>query len=354
MAYKMLVKDTVTGACGLADVPCPPAALSAAAPISVNGTVIQLDIMQTFAAFGLKDCDNNVLMTGASLATCADLATAIETAINGLPADVYVNGLSSYNSATNTLTLSMSDGSTVAVDMTGLVNDAVASVAAVPVATDTVQGKVALAVGANYPDPTNDNDAVTPAYLAAAIGAIPASPIISADANNDIIAGTDGMAFFEQKLVSKTEVVQNPFASWNSLARPFDLFPGVLSHTTPLATINNPRLDAPMWARVILHASGSVFGNTTGRGTVSIRHVLQVNGANAGSAGADIVQNFDTATGVYVNDCAMPSIAHKFMVPAGGSATLQAFVYDYALSAITGNYASFYQNSFYDVVWSEA
>jgi hypothetical protein len=46
--------------------------------------------------------------------------------------------------------------------------------ATVPVATDTVQGKVALAVGANFPQATNDIDAVTPLYLANAIAAIPA------------------------------------------------------------------------------------------------------------------------------------------------------------------------------------
>jgi hypothetical protein len=60
--------------------------------------------------------------------------------------------------------------------MTGLVNDAVASV---PAATDTVAGKVSLAVAANHPS-TSNTEAATPAYVsaavAAAVGGIPSTP----------------------------------------------------------------------------------------------------------------------------------------------------------------------------------
>lgn len=51
---------------------------------------------------------------------------AIAAAIAAIPGDVFLQGLNWYDAATNILTLNMSDGSTVAVDMTALVNDAVA------------------------------------------------------------------------------------------------------------------------------------------------------------------------------------------------------------------------------------
>ena len=51
---------------------------------------------------------------------------AINNAIAALPGDKYLQGLQSYDAGTNTLTLLMNDGSTITVDMTGLVNDAVA------------------------------------------------------------------------------------------------------------------------------------------------------------------------------------------------------------------------------------
>lgn len=43
-----------------------------------------------------------------------------------------------------------------------------AQIAAIPAATDTVQGKVSLAVAANYPS-TSDTEATTPAYVAASL-----------------------------------------------------------------------------------------------------------------------------------------------------------------------------------------
>lgn len=51
---------------------------------------------------------------------------AITAAINAIPGDVFLQGLSAYDAGANILTLNMSDGSTVDVDLTGLVNDAVA------------------------------------------------------------------------------------------------------------------------------------------------------------------------------------------------------------------------------------
>ena len=48
-------------------------------------------------------------------------------------------------------------------------------------ATDTVRGKVALATAANFPQPANDVDAATPAYVAAAIAGIGALPVVVTD-----------------------------------------------------------------------------------------------------------------------------------------------------------------------------
>ena len=74
----------------------------------------------------LKDCSGNPL--AGNVPTCAQMKTAIQTAVDALPADKFLKGLKSYNPATNTMTLLMSDGSTVDIDMTDLLADAVASI----------------------------------------------------------------------------------------------------------------------------------------------------------------------------------------------------------------------------------
>ena len=55
---------------------------------------------------------------------------AIAAAINAIPGDVFLQGLGGYDASTNILTLNMSDNSTVDVDLTALVNDAVATTTA--------------------------------------------------------------------------------------------------------------------------------------------------------------------------------------------------------------------------------
>ena len=74
----------------------------------------------------LNDCSGKPL--AGTVPTCAQMTTAIQTAISALPADKFLQGLQSYNPTTNIMTLLMSDGSTVPVDMTGLIADAVAGI----------------------------------------------------------------------------------------------------------------------------------------------------------------------------------------------------------------------------------
>ena len=122
MAFKMLVKNTLTGACGLADVPCPPAALSALTPIEINGTVIQLNLIALMQAIGLKDCTGSQILGGASIATCANLNTAIAAITD----NVVTGG--SYDAAANTLILNRVTGGAVNISLTGLINDVIASI----------------------------------------------------------------------------------------------------------------------------------------------------------------------------------------------------------------------------------
>jgi len=60
------------------------------------------------------------------------LESYVTAQIAAIPGDKYLQGLQSYNSSTNQMTLLMSDGSTVVIDMTNLLNDATAQLLATP------------------------------------------------------------------------------------------------------------------------------------------------------------------------------------------------------------------------------
>ena len=100
--------------------------------------------------------------------TPAFVKAAIAAAIAVLPGDKFLQGLQSYDPVNNVMTLLMSDGSTVGVDMTQLLADAIASI---PQATQSVYGKVQLATVVGGQMPANDVRATTPAYVQAAIAA---------------------------------------------------------------------------------------------------------------------------------------------------------------------------------------
>jgi hypothetical protein len=109
------------------------------------------------------------------------ISDAVTSAIAALPDDVFLTGYGGYNSTTNVLTLNLSNGTNIPVDLTALVTDVINSV---PDATDTVAGKVSLAVTANFPS-TSNVEAATPAYVTAAVNsAVAAIPVI-ADATDN-------------------------------------------------------------------------------------------------------------------------------------------------------------------------
>lgn len=101
------------------------------------------------------------------------------------------------------------------------VQQAIANIPAVPLATDTLAGKVSLAISANYPS-VSDSEATTPAYVADAIAAIPNQhvPATFASANNSIVvaaSGTDNQTIDLQTNAGVVPVadIGNNFAATN-------------------------------------------------------------------------------------------------------------------------------------------
>lgn len=149
------------------------------------------------ADFNFDDTANVIKV---NVAAGSSVKAYVDAAIAALPADKYVNGLSSYNAATNVLTLTLSDGSTVALDLTNLVNDAVASIGS---ASESAAGIAEIATQAETNTGTDDLRFVTPlklaTYVANAIAAIPAAAdasettkgIVELATTAEAVAGTD-------------------------------------------------------------------------------------------------------------------------------------------------------------------
>lgn len=154
---------------------------------ALNGFLADGTAIANSIAF--KNCAGDAILKGSTLATCLDL----QTAINNIPADKFITSMS-YVAATNQLITTLTGGGTVVADLTNLIADVVATF---PVATDTIQGKVSLAVAANYPQTGNDTDAVTPKYLNEAlkiVDEVRESPVVPLDASplNPVIWRNNG------------------------------------------------------------------------------------------------------------------------------------------------------------------
>lgn len=116
-----------------------------------------------------KGCNDEPLRGGDQLVACDEL-----------PEDVNVQNFT-YATGTRVLTITETDGET--------------HTATLPKATTSVAGLVELATEDDYPDHNNDVDAATPAYVKAAIDAIPAIPLdTSATVLADVIAAPDGLS----------------------------------------------------------------------------------------------------------------------------------------------------------------
>lgn len=97
------------------------AAITAAITAIPNAADTLRGLVELAVAANYPDNANDVDAT-----TPAYVKAAVDAAIAALPGDKFLQGLQSYDAATNTMTLLMSDGGTVAVDMTALLNDAAA------------------------------------------------------------------------------------------------------------------------------------------------------------------------------------------------------------------------------------
>ena len=99
------------------------AAIAAAIAAIPNAGDLLRGLVQLATSANYPQHTNNVDAT-----TPAYVKAALDAAIAALPGDKFLQGLQSYNAATNIMTLLLSDGSTVPVDLTGLMNDAIATI----------------------------------------------------------------------------------------------------------------------------------------------------------------------------------------------------------------------------------
>lgn len=161
-----------------------------------NGSTFNVTLPQaTDALFGLTKYATNAMYpayngSNTYSATPAFVMAAINDALSALPGDKFLQGLQSYDAMTNVMTLLMSDGSTVDVNLTALLNDAIASI---PHATATVWGVTQLVVG-NAASASN-TQAATPEWVNAAIAAAAHAPAAVNNTDGYITVAAAGQVF---------------------------------------------------------------------------------------------------------------------------------------------------------------
>ena len=161
-----------------------------------NGGTFNVTLPQaTDALFGLTKYATNAMYpayngSNTYSATPAFVMAAINDALSALPGDKFLQGLQSYDALTNVMTLLMSDGSTVDVNLTALLNDAIASI---PHATAAVWGVTQLVVG-NAASVSN-TQAATPEWVNAAIAAAVHAPAAVNNTDGYITVAAVGQVF---------------------------------------------------------------------------------------------------------------------------------------------------------------
>jgi hypothetical protein len=145
------------------------------------------------------------------------------------------------------------------VTITGDGSEATPYVINVPTADTSVKGAVALATAADYPNPTNDVDAATPAYVDAAIkGAAPVDSTGAPIEGGDCVlrcpaaAGTPGQQLTLQPDGS---------TAWEDPVVTDDTLQGTGTAADPLGVVSAPMLKCGNWEIACDAAGNLVFLN---------------------------------------------------------------------------------------------
>lgn len=266
--------------------------VEATTPVYVTTAINTLVPVSSTTVVGKVRLSTVTEATTGTDATTAVTPAGLHAAIAAIPADKYLQGLSGYNATTNVLTLLMNDGSTVAVDLTSLVNDAVASV---PAATTTSSGVTRLATPAEATTGTSTTIAVTPAGVEAAISSGSAAAVpyatttvagkIRIATSTEVNTGTD----------STTVVTPSTLAAVAALKAPLDSPTLTGTPAAPTATADTSTTQLATTAFVINQVSTSAPLNLASTAAVGVsKKFARADHVHALPAAADIVS---TATG---------------------------------------------------------